>query len=466
MHTVFIEMIVIFTLILVNGFFACSEFAIISARKSRIAQLVGQGDERAVMVDALQKDPYRLLAVVQVGMTLIGSSASALGGVIAVDYLRPVLQGSRYAVLSHAAEPLSVTIVVAAISYLLLILGELVPKTIGLQYADTMALRVAKPITVLARVAGFLVCVLGFSCKGVFALFRIKVKGKAFMTREELQHIVAKGHESGIFSEAEHTYIDNLFHFTHTSVREVMVTRTRIVSFDLRLPKEEILNGVLDNMYSRYPVHLGSIEETVGFIHGKDLLARMVREPGFDIRSIVRTPFFVPEGKKVSELLKEMQKTRVHMAFVVDEYGSISGIVTTEDLLEELVGEIEDEHDVGEPSSVQLLADGSFLVDALISASDLEDLLGIDLGKDLPYDTLAGLILDRIGRFPEKGERFALGQYALTCEEVTRTAIVKVKIAKGAPLAFGSAKPAFRRGRSLPGAAVPDRDAGFRGSNV
>ena len=312
MHTVFIEMIVIFTLILVNGFFACSEFAIISARKSRIAQLVGQGDERAVMVDALQKDPYRLLAVVQVGMTLIGSSASALGGVIAVDYLRPVLQGSRYAVLSHAAEPLSVTIVVAAISYLLLILGELVPKTIGLQYADTMALRVAKPITVLARVAGFLVCVLGFSCKGVFALFRIKVKGKAFMTREELQHIVAKGHESGIFSEAEHTYIDNLFHFTHTSVREVMVTRTRIVSFDLRLPKEEILNGVLDNMYSRYPVHLGSIEETVGFIHGKDLLARMVREPGFDIRSIVRT-LLRPGGEEGERAFKgDAENPRAH----------------------------------------------------------------------------------------------------------------------------------------------------------
>ena len=429
MNTVFLELIIVFILVIVNGFFACSEFAIISVRKSRIAQLVGQGDPRAAMVDALQKDPHRLLAIVQIGMTVIGSSASAVGGVIAVDYIRPFLQRSSYAVVSHAAEPLSVTIVVAAISYLLLILGELVPKTIGLQYADTMSLRVAKPITILARLAGVLVSFLSLSSKGVFALLRIKGKGKAFMTREEVQHIVAEGHESGIFSDTEHAFIDNLFDFTHTSVREVMVPRTRIVAFDLSLPKEEILNRVLDNMYSRYPVYLGSIEEAVGFIHGKDLLGRMVREPDFDIRSIVRPPFFVPEGKKVSELLKEMQKIRVHMAFVVDEYGSISGIVTTEDLLEELVGEIEDEHDVGEPRTVQILADGSFLVDALISVSDLEDLLEMDLGDDLPFDTLAGLILDRIGRFPEKGERLKLGHYLLTCEEVTHTAISKVRIA-------------------------------------
>ena len=430
MDTVFIELIIILILIIINGFFSCAEFAIISIRKSRVAQLVSQGDERAALVDALQKDPHRLLAIVQIGVTVIGSTASAVGGGIAVDFIRPVLQHSGFAVIRNAAEPLAITIVVAAISYLLLILGELVPKTIGLQYADTVALRVAKPITILARVAAVLVTFLSLSSKAVFALLRINSEGKAFMTREEVQHIVAEGHESGIFSEAEHTFIDNLFDFTHTSVREVMVPRTRIVAFDLDLPKEEILNGVLDNMYSRYPVYLGSIEETVGFIHGKDLLGRMVREPDFDIRSIVRPPFFVPEGKKVSELLKEMQKTRVHMAFVVDEYGSISGIVTTEDLLEELVGEIEDEHDVGEPSTVQVLADGSYLVDALISISDLEDLLEMDLGDDLPYDTLAGLILDRIGRFPEQGEMLVLGEYTLICEEVTPTAITKVKIIK------------------------------------
>ena len=430
MDTVLVELLVIAVLILLNGFFSCAEFAIISIRKSRVTQLVSLGDQRAALVETLQRDPHRLLAIVQIGVTVVGSTASAVGGVIAVDNIRPVLQASHFAMIRNAAEPLAIGIVVSAISYLQLILGELVPKTIGLQYADPVALRVAKTITVLARVAKVLVTFLSWSSKAILALFGLKGEGQAFMTREEVQHIVAEGHESGIFSETEHTFIDNLFDFTHTAVREVMVPRTRIVAFDLNLSNEEILNGVLDNMYSRYPVYLGSIEETVGFIHGKDLLGRMVREPEFDIRSIVRPPFFVPEGKKVSELLKEMQKTRVHMAFVVDEYGSISGIVTTEDLLEELVGEIEDEHDVGEPSTVQVLADGSYLVDALISISDLEDLLEMDLGEDLPYDTLAGLILDRMGRFPVQGETLELGDYTLICEEVTPTAISKVRILK------------------------------------
>ncbi|TGU71148.1 HlyC/CorC family transporter [Geomonas terrae] len=430
MDTVFIELLVIAILILLNGFFSCAEFAIVSIRKSRVAQLVSMGNPRAALIESLQKDPHRLLAIVQIGVTVVGSTASAVGGVIAVDYIRPVFLMSPFAMVRNAAEPLSIGLVVSAISYLSLILGELVPKTIGLQYAEQVALRVAQPINLLARVAGVLVSVLSFSTKATLALFGLKSEGEAFVTREEVQHIVAEGHESGIFSETEHTFIDNLFDFTHTAVREVMVPRTRIVAFDLNQSNEEILNGVLDNMYSRYPVYLGSIEETVGFIHGKDLLGRMVREPDFDIRSIVRPPVFVPEGKKVSDLLKEMQKTRVHMAFVVDEYGSISGIVTTEDLLEELVGEIEDEHDVGEPSRVQVMADGSYLVDAFISVSDLEDLLEIDLGEDLPYDTLAGLILDRIGRFPEQGEKVAFGDYLLTCEEVTRTGITQVRIVK------------------------------------
>ena len=212
-----------------------------------------------------------------------------------------------------------------------------------------------------------------------------------------------------------------------------MVPRTRMVALDLELPREEMLRNILDNMYSRYPVFRGSIEDIAGFIHGKDFLGRMVTEPEFDIGAIVRPPYYVPEGKRVNDLLKEMQRKRSHMALVVDEYGGISGLVTTEDLLEELVGEIEDEHDIGEPRRVQRLPDGSFLVDALISINDLEDLLGIKLEEGLPYDTLAGLILDALGRFPEKGERVEWQGFLLTCEEVKKNAIVTVRIAKETP---------------------------------
>jgi putative hemolysin len=425
-----LELIVVAVLIILNGFFSCSEFAIISIRRSQIAQLVAAGDERAKILEDQRKDPHRLLAIVQIGVTVVGSSASAVGGIIAAENLKPVLLAMPYEFLRTAAEPLSLTVVVVIISYLSLILGELVPKTIGLRYADTVALMVARPINRLEKVGGIVVSFLTISTKAVLWLLRIKAERTAFITREEVEQIVAEGHETGVFSKTEHEYIENIFDFTHTAVREVMVPRTRVVAFDLETPKTEIVSGVLENMYSRYPVYRGSIEEIVGFIHSKDLLGRMVQEPDFDINSIVRPPFYVPEGKKVSELLKELQKKRVHMALVVDEYGGISGLVTTEDLLEELVGEIEDEHDIGEPRRVQKLPDGSLLVDALLSISDVEDILDKKLGDDLPYDTLAGLILDRLGRFPEKGEKLELDEFVLICEEVKRTAIVKVKIVK------------------------------------
>ncbi len=403
LDTVTLEFVVIVVLILLNGFFACSEFAIISIRKSRVAQLVNSGDERAKLVESLQKDPHRLLAVVQIGMTVVGSTASAVGGIIAVEHLKPLLLRLPYTFVHNAAEPIAVGIVVSLLSYLILIIGELVPKTIGLQYADPMALKVAKPITLMARLGLVVVTLLTVSSKAVLKLLRIKGEGRAFITREEVQHIVAEGHETGVFSAAESEYIRNIFDFTHTYVREVMVPRTRMVGLDLELPRQDMLRAILDNMYSRYPVFRGGIENIVGFIHGKDFLGRMVTDPDFDIAAIVRPPYYVPEGKRVNDLLKEMQRKRIHMALVVDEYGGISGLVTTEDLLEELVGEIEDEHDIGEPGRVQRLPDGSLLVDALISINDLEDLLGIKLEEGLPYDTLAGLILDELGVFPEKG---------------------------------------------------------------
>jgi putative hemolysin len=428
-ESIWLELLFVFVLILANGFFAGSELAIISARKSRIAQLVANGDENAMIVESLQDDPHRFLATVQVGVTVVGSLASAVGGAAAVQYLKPVLLSFPLEFVRHAAEPLAIGVVVVFISYLSLIFGELVPKTVGLQYADTMALRVAKTLRFLSRVGSVAVSFLTMSNRAVLYLLRIKTEGgQAFVTREEVQHIVQEGHETGVFSAAEREYIDNIFDFTHTSVREVMVPRTRIVGIDLESPRDEMLKTVLENRFSRYPVYRDSIENILGFIHGKDFLGRMVSDPDFDMEAIVRPPFFVPESKKVNELLKEMQRKRTHMAMVVDEYGGFGGLVTTEDLLEELVGEIEDEHDVGEPRRVQRLADGSMVVDAQMSLSDLAGFLDIKKEEDLHYDSLAGLILDRLGRVPEQGERLEVDGFVLVCQEVTKTAILKVRI--------------------------------------
>ncbi|MBU2054089.1 MAG: hemolysin family protein [Proteobacteria bacterium] len=431
MEVIFNELVVIFILILVNGFFAASELAVISARKSRIASLAAAGNAEARLVEQIQKNPHRFLATVQIGVTVIGSLASAVGGAAAIQHLKPLLKAFPLPIVRHAAEPLSIAIVVIGISYFFLVLGELAPKTIGLQYADRLALRVVRPIHFLSVIAVVGVRFLTFSNRAILSLFGIKPKeGHAFVTREEVQQVLSEGSQAGALTETEHRYIRNIFEFTHTCVREVMVPRTRIVALNLDLPKEEILRTVQENMYSRYPVYRGDLEHVLGFVHTKDILVgRMSTGSDFAITGIIRNPLFVPEGKKVSSLLKEMQRKRIQLALVVDEYGVMTGLATTEDLLEELVGEIEDEHDVGEARRFQKLPDGSLMVDALLPVNDVEDLLGVDLGDFLPYDTLAGLILERLGRFPEKGETLEWQNYILTCEEVTETSILKVRVA-------------------------------------
>jgi putative hemolysin len=432
MEWIFNDFVVIAILILVNGFFAGAELAVVSARKSRIASLAAAGNQKAKLVEAIQKDPHRFLATVQIGVTIVGSLASAVGGAAAVRSLKPLLQTVPVAFIQNSAEPLAIAIVVLGISYVFLILGELAPKTIGLQYADRLALSVVKPIHFLSIAAVVVVRFLTLSNRAALSLFGIKPKeGQAFVTREEVQRVLSEGSEAGALTETEHRYIENIFEFTHTTVREVMVPRTRIVALNLDLPRAEILRTVHEHMYTRYPVYRRDLDHVIGFVHTKDiLLGQMCTEPDFDIAKIVRNPLYVPEGKKVSSLLKEMQRKRIQFALVVDEYGIMSGLVTTEDLLEELVGEIEDEHDVGDTRRVQKFPDGSLLVDALIPVNDIEDLLGVDLGDFLPYYTLAGLILDRLGRFPEKGETLEWQNYLLTCEEVTKNAILKVKIAR------------------------------------
>ncbi len=428
MDTVTIELIVIVLLILLNGFFSMSEFAIISVRKSRISQLVSDGDERARIIEDFQKDPHPMLAVIQIGVTVAGSAASTVGGIVSIEHLRPFIASLPWPVLQHAAEPISVMVLVFSISYISLIIGELVPKAIGLQYADLVAIRLARPMFIASRCTSILVMFLTGSSRAVMRLLGLKGEHNTFVTREEVQHIVAEGHESGVFSESEHEYIRNIFEFTHTCVREVMVPRTRIIALEADYSRESIIETILEAQYSRYPVYSGTIEEIIGVVHGKDLLGRMVRGESISLNDVLRKPVFVPEGKKVNELLKEMQRTRNHMAFVVDEYGGLAGLVTTEDLLEELVGEIEDEHDAGEPGKIEKLQDGSLLIDGLMPVFDLQDIINIKLDENLQYDTLAGLVLHELGHLPESGESFIWQGHLFSCEEVTRTAVLKVKI--------------------------------------
>jgi len=429
MESIWLELVIIVLLILGNGFFAGAELALVSVRRGRMAQLAAAGDRRAHLVEQLQADPHRFLATVQIGVTLVGTMASAVGGATAVEVLKPIFQQAPLAVVRNAAEPLALILVVGLIAYLSLIVGELVPKALALEYTERMALRVARPINFFSRIGGLPVAFLTLSSKAVLALLGVKSKGEqAFITKEEIRHLVAESLESGEVTAEEHEFIHNLFEFTQTQVREVMVPRPRIVSLDLDLPRQTIIETILNSQYSRYPVCRGDIENVVGFIHAKDLLGQVLGNPEMPLDGLVRPAVFVPEAKKIDVLLREMQQRRLHIALVVDEYGGLSGLVTTEDLLEELVGEIEDEHDDSEGRRIKRLSGGGFLVDALLPLHDAEELLGVEFDESLPCDTLAGLVLHLLGRFPAAGEAVEWQSYRLTCTEVTPTAIVRVKI--------------------------------------
>lgn len=429
MEAMWVELVIVLLLILANGFFAGAELAIVSVRRGRIAQLVADGNKRARIVEQLHADPHRFLATVQIGVTLVGTLASAVGGAAAVEVIKPHLQQSPIGLVSNAAEPIALFLVVGCIAYLSLILGELVPKALALQYSEQISLGVARPIRFLARIGGLAVSILTLSSRTVLRLLGIKASGEqAFITQEEIQHLIAEGQETGAVSRDEQEFIRNVFEFSKTPVREVMVPRPRVVALDLGQNREEILNIVVDSQYSRFPVYRGELDNVVGFIHGKDLLGLAVQSPDFDLESLIRAPLFVPEAKKVNDLLREMQRGHIHMAMVLDEYGSLCGVVTTEDLLEELVGEIEDEHDLGEPPRIQRLSEGGFLVDALLPLNDLEDLLGVQFAADAPYETLAGLILYQLGHFPVAGEQLVWEGYRLTCVKTAPTAIRRVRI--------------------------------------
>ncbi len=434
MGTLWFEFVVVLLLILANGFFAGAELAIVSVRRGRIAQLVTAGDRRAKVVEQLHSDPHRFLATVQIGVTLVGTLASAVGGAAAVEVIKPHLQQVPLSLVSNTAEPLALFLVVGCIAYLSLILGELVPKALALEHSERIALGVARPIHFLARIGGVAVSILTLSSRTVLRLLGINAsEGQAFITKEEIQHLIAEGREAGTVTPLEQEFIRNVFEFSRTQVREVMVPRPRVVALNLEQDREQLLQIVLESQYSRFPVYRGELDNVVGFLHGKDLLGQAVQNVDVCLDSLLRPPCFVPEAKRVNDLLREFQRGHIHMAIVVDEYGSLSGVVTTEDLLEELVGEIEDEHDLGEPQRIQPLPDNGYLVDALLPISDLEDLLSVQFPDDVPYETLAGLILFQLGHFPKEEESLAWKEYLLTCVKVTPTAIRKVKIERSTP---------------------------------
>ncbi len=425
---VFIVVAIVFCL-LGNGFFSGSEIAIISARRSRIEALIEEGSRGARRVKDLQEKMDDFLATAQIGVTLMGTLAGVLGGYLASRHLQPLLEHTQLERLVHPA--LEATFFVGVgIVFVELVLGELVPKALALRYTESIALFVSWPFTIMARGSRWLIVLLTASTRLVLRLFGIKDAGaRTFVSEEEIKHLVKEGRQQGVLDESQMELIHSVFEFTDMAVRKVMVPRPKIFALDADTPPAEVGSLIVESGFSRIPAYEGDLDNVIGLVYIKDALRLLEKRQPVVIRKILHPVQFVPESKKVGTLLKELQKRRSHMALVIDEHGSVSGLVTLEDLVEQIVGDIQDEYD-WEERPVEKLRDGSLVVEGTVPAAELRDSYDIPLPESTEFETVAGFMLDRLGSVPKGGEVVTVGDYRLIVVDVERNRISKVKIEK------------------------------------
>jgi len=424
-----LELVLIFFLILANGFFAASEIAIIATRKTRIDSLVEKGVRSATLLARLKDDPDRFLATVQIGVTVVGTLASAIGGAAAIEYLKPLIQSLPLPFVTRWGESIAILLVVLPIAYLSLVLGELVPKSLALRFSDRIAVLVARPIDFFSHLTSPLGKILTASSNAVLWFFGGKDTGGAsFISEEEVKFLIREGAAKGIFDETEKELIHSVFEFVDTPVKAVMVPRTEIHAVDINMPPQEILKSFVDSGFSRIPVYEGEMDKVIGVLYNKDIFRTLQEKGEFRARDLLHPPFFVPSSLPISQLLKELQKRRSAMAMVVNEFGEVEGLATLEDLLEEIVGEIRDEYDREERGPVERLPDGSMVIQGSALLKDLKSDYGLPFEESPEYLTLAGFVLAKLRRIPRGGERVEHEGYRLTIVDMEGRRIVKIKL--------------------------------------
>ena len=425
-----IEIVIIFVLILANGFFAASEIAIVSARRSRLQQEVDKGQKRAQQALDLAANPDRFLATVQVGITLISTFAAAFGGASVSTLLANWF--STFPAIRPYANTLALTTVVVLITYFSLILGELVPKRLALQSAERIATIAAPFMVGMSKMLGPVVAVLSGSANLVL---RLLGQGKATIspvTEEDIVYLAREGAVSGTVETEEQEFISRIFRFTDRSVSAVMMPRTEIAAVEASTPLENVIETFLDSGYSRLPLYEDSLDNIVGVLYAKDLLRVHTTEKRTDLRKFARPAFFISEYQHVDDLLTTFRRKGIHMAIVIDEYSQVAGLVTLEDVLEELVGEIHDEYDLLEEEHVIVQReDGSWLADGMVDHEIVREKIGMVSATEAErsnYHTLAGMLLAQMGRIPKEGDSITIEDFTFEIVDMDGRRIDKVLI--------------------------------------
>ncbi len=398
------ELTLVALLIVLNGFFAMSELAIVSARRARLQHMAQSGARGARRALRLAEDPTDFLSTVQVGITMVGIFAGAYGGATLAEPLARALRTVPQ--LGAMADDLALGIVIVAITYLSLIVGELVPKRIALNNAEAIAAFVAAPMHLLARVGRPIVWFLGISTNAVLALLRIRPKGESTVSEEEVRLMIAEGTDAGVFHPAEREMIESVLAMADRTVRAIMVPRPEVIWLDVSDPAERILTAIRDSGHSRFPVSESDLDQDLGIVHAKDLLEQLGREGSIDLRAASREPLYVPETMPILKLIDRFRVTAMHMAIVVDEHGSFEGLVTPTDVLTAIAGALP-EHPGDDSSDAVQREDGSWLLDGRLPIDKVERTLGVrDMQEDEDFVSLAGFVLYRCGHVPVVGEAF------------------------------------------------------------
>jgi putative hemolysin len=397
------EILIILLLILINGVLAMSEAALLASRKARLQQLANEGDKTAASTLELLKSPNIFLSTIQIGITLIGVLAGAVGGASLAESLSASMINIPY--IGAYSESIALGIVVVTITILTIWLGELVPKRFGIHKPERIANVVVGPMILISKLFSPLVKLMSAGTDFVLTLFGIKPTNEPPITEEELQVLIDQGTRAGVFEEAEQDMVEGVFSLGDTRVYSVMTPRTEIVWLDVSDTTEEILEKIGGSPYSRFPVRQDSLETIVGIVKSRDLLVTTLSNKQINLKELAKTPHFIPETMLASRALEVLKKNNAEMLLVVDEFGGVQGLLTINDILEEIVGVMEGD----EPQATQR-QDGSWLLDGMLEVDEFKEIFNL---KDLPhedeYETLSGFIMTSLGRLPQTTDHFEWG---------------------------------------------------------
>lgn len=421
------QLFLILILTLLNAFFAAAEMAIVSLNKNRIKLLVDEGNRNAILLLKLMEEPTKFLSTIQVGITVGGflSSASAATG-IAVKLAAYL--GSYSIPYSKQIALITVTII---LSYIALVFGELFPKRIALQKSEAIAMAAVKPIAFIARVTLPFIKLLSVSTNLLIRIVGLNKEGlDEKVSREEIRSLVEVGQEHGVINETEKEMINSIFEFDDKIAYEVMTPRTEVYLINIDTPLNKYIDELMEERYSRIPVYKGDTDNIIGILYMKDFYTE-ARKKGFEgvnIEEILHTPYFIPETKNIDELFKELQTSKKHMAVLIDEYGGFSGIVTIEDLIEEVMGDIEDEYDNDEPK-IKKIDPNTYIIDGMLSIDDFSEFFNVKIESE-DYDTIGGFLIDYLGRIPENTDENTIEYENLILKiiDIKEKRIEKIKV--------------------------------------